>query len=804
MGWSGMLCGLVRILWAPSTVWNDFQSSAGEGTPCLNPESLAAVNLRLFIHTLRGLILLLVCSALPVQAQQEVEVSLFEGGEGLGFYSKVAEDYQRQRPSIKVRLEGDPRMAEKLRIRVLEGSLPEVTNADIDIWSLVEHGDVQPLDEWLDGPSWDGETTWRDSFLPGSLEQYQYKGKTYGVPLVYVVWSVYYDKSLFEAQGWGAPGTWDEFKSLCDKIRSQGRAPMAFQGRYPFYAQALLRHLYFHLAGRQAYLSQQRGEIGSFDNPEMIQALGQVSELSQKHFQSGALGMSHTEAQLEFFQGRAGMLMCGSWLFSEMQDNIPEGFRLGAFPLPLPRAEAAEPQASYATSGYFFVMKSAKNPVGGVDFLRYLTSREVAGRFAQERGITVAIDGGNAQLHSQMADVSKQLRETKSTFGTAPGAGLKGLDLVWTDALGRLLSGKGEPAELARDMESRVEVLRKTAATPDRITIRHRWKSFGLMSFLVLGLLLGVRSRKGQAEGLVEMSRGNVWAFLIPSLAIYSVFLMLPSLAALLASLVRWNGISSPEFVGLLHFKRLLLESDAFWQALFNNLFLMVVVPAFVLPLALFLAYSLHKEVPGSRWFRICFFFPNLLGVAGVILWQQLYNPQGGPINKLLVALGFGQFEGFAWLSTETLTFSVLGWEILSMSHLYWALIPMGIWGAAGFNMVLFLAAMQSVPESLYEAASINGAKEWQKFRYITLPMIKETLIAATIFMIIGGMKAFEAIWLLTNQSPSTDTHVVGTLMVRSMFVEQRIGQAAAIACLLFSLILVGSLLTSKASADDE
>jgi raffinose/stachyose/melibiose transport system permease protein len=122
----------------------------------------------------------------------------------------------------------------------------------------------------------------------------------------------------------------------------------------------------------------------------------------------------------------------------------------------------------------------------------------------------------------------------------------------------------------------------------------------------------------------------------------------------------------------------------------------------------------------------------------------------------------------------------------------------MGIWGACGFNMVLFLAAMQGVPEDLYEAADLYGANAWQKFRHITLPMIWPTVVAALLFMLIGGMKAFEAIWLLTSQAPTTENHVVGTLMVRSMFVEQRIGQAAAIACLLFATVLVCSLLADR------
>ena len=127
----------------------------------------------------------------------------------------------------------------------------------------------------------------------------------------------------------------------------------------------------------------------------------------------------------------------------------------------------------------------------------------------------------------------------------------------------------------------------------------------------------------------------------------------------------------------------------------------------------------------------------------------------------------------------------------------------MAVWAAAGFNMVLFLAAMQSVPPNLYEAADVHGATDWQKFRYITLPLIRETVAVAVVLMVIGGMKAFEAIWLLTNQQPTSETHVVGTYMIQSLFVDQRVGQAAALACLLFAVVLVGSLFSSKLSGGD-
>ena len=166
----------------------------------------------------RTLFLILLCLASAVSAQ-EIEVDLFEGGEGLSFYRMVARELEQNRPGVMVDLSGDPAISDKVRMRILEGDLPEVTNANVDVWSLIEHGYLQPLDGWLD-------SSWRDSFLPGALDQYTRDGKTYGIPLVYVVWSVYYNKALFREHGWEVPNTWPRFLELCEEMKASGVAPV--------------------------------------------------------------------------------------------------------------------------------------------------------------------------------------------------------------------------------------------------------------------------------------------------------------------------------------------------------------------------------------------------------------------------------------------------------------------------------------------------------------------------------------------------------------------------------------------------
>jgi len=316
------------------------------------------------------------------------------------------------------------------------------------------------------------------------------------------------------------------------------------------------------------------------------------------------------------------------------------------------------------------------------------------------------------------------------------------------------------------------------------------------------------------------MSGANVLLFVAPAALLYTFFVIAPSLRSFSWSLHRWNGLTDMRgmpFVRLLNFRRLLLENDGFWIALGNNLFIMFVVPLFVIPLALFLAATISRGVRGATLFRVVFFFPNLLGgVAATLLWLHLYNPQGGLVNSALAPVLKPIAPAFLHLG-EWLVPHRGGWHIgvasvaigewmrniehftwLEPKHLYWALVPISIWGTVGFNMVLFLAAMESIPETYYEAATIDGASRWRQFWTITLPLIWDILAIAIVFLIIGGMKAFDLIWLLANQRPLTENHVISTRMVQTMFNEFNVGEATALAVLLFLMVFVGSAATLR------
>jgi raffinose/stachyose/melibiose transport system permease protein len=212
----------------------------------------------------------------------------------------------------------------------------------------------------------------------------------------------------------------------------------------------------------------------------------------------------------------------------------------------------------------------------------------------------------------------------------------------------------------------------------------------------------------------------------------------------------------------------------------------MTVPPLVVVPVALGMAAYIHRGGRGAGLFRVVLLFPNLLGgIAAALIWLAAYEPTSGFVNAALVAGGFEGFEGHAWLA---------------QSRLYWSLVPIYLWMACGFNLVLYLAAMQGVPDELYEAAEMDGASPLRQFFTITLPLIREVLVVSAVFLVIGGLNAFELVWLLTAQDPAAGVHTLGTFMVGALFTEFQAGRAAAIAVVLFVLVLVASLAVLRAT----
>ncbi len=347
--------------------------------------------------------LLCACDAIRPPADQSVggalvEVAVFEGGYGIGWHQKIAQQFndERRAQGVQVSLWGDPRVQDKIKPRLLRRDPPDLLLMhQLPFWLLVSAGKVLPLDEALNQPAYGAEKPWRECFLPGMLQSYTSGGKVYAVPSSLGAWACWYDARLFREHGWSVPSTWGEFESLCERIQEAGIAPLAFQGKYPRYAWFTLTALIQRCGGLAAINRDNRMDAGAFSHPDVVRAAGLLQSLAVRFFQPGAMAMTHTESQLQFVNNRAAMIFCGLWLVNEMKATIPAGFEMRCFNVPLVEEGKGNPNLFNGMGlEYVFVPTDARHPKEAADFARYLVSPRNAPDMGRSIGVISPLRGG--------------------------------------------------------------------------------------------------------------------------------------------------------------------------------------------------------------------------------------------------------------------------------------------------------------------------------------------------------------------------------------------------------------------------
>jgi multiple sugar transport system permease protein len=256
-----------------------------------------------------------------------------------------------------------------------------------------------------------------------------------------------------------------------------------------------------------------------------------------------------------------------------------------------------------------------------------------------------------------------------------------------------------------------------------------------------------------------------------------------PVVASFAFSFTNWTGLTTVEWVGLQNFRQLLFEDDLFWTATYNTFYYAAGSVLFGTLGALFVAILLNQNLPGTTLLRVIYYMPSIAsGVAIAILWIWLFNPQVGLVNYLLSFLGI---KGPLWLASQD-----------------WAkpaLILKSLWGI-GANMIIILAGLQAVPETLYEAARIDGANRWQEFRSVTLPMISPVLFFVVVISTINSFQILTDVLVMTQGGPGTATFVYVFYIYQAAFQYLKMGYASALAWILFALILGLTMLQLWAS----
>ncbi|MEV7203561.1 carbohydrate ABC transporter permease [Streptomyces griseoluteus] len=265
--------------------------------------------------------------------------------------------------------------------------------------------------------------------------------------------------------------------------------------------------------------------------------------------------------------------------------------------------------------------------------------------------------------------------------------------------------------------------------------------------------------------------------FALPFLALFAVFMVWPLGQGLWTALTdRALSAHAPSFIGLDNFSEAFGDAEM-WRSLWHTVLFTLISTVPLVVVALGMALLVHTGLPGQWVWRLAFFAPYLLpvGVVG-LLWLWLYQPDLGVYNHLLGAVGL---DRVAWLSDESVAL--------------WAIALTTLWWTVGFNFLLYLAALQSIPDHLYEAAAIDGAGGWRRLFSITLPQLGRITTVITVLQLLASLKVFDQVYLLTKGGPNNSTRPVVEYVYDVGFTGYRLGYASAISYIFFALVLLAS-----------
>ena len=290
-----------------------------------------------------------------------------------------------------------------------------------------------------------------------------------------------------------------------------------------------------------------------------------------------------------------------------------------------------------------------------------------------------------------------------------------------------------------------------------------------------------VAGRRGRWLILKQREALTGWLFVSPALIGFGIFTFGAILYSLYLSFTDYDMFGTPEWVGLENYIKAFTNDEYFYQYFGNTFYFAIVLVPVVLVISLFLAILINKKVGKlTKAYRVALFLPSITSTVAVsMVWLWIFNPDMGILNNFLTAIGFHNPP--MWLSDPE-------WSKP-------ALIIMRVWQMSGYYMLLFLAGLQTIPETLYEAAEVDGASSWQRFTRITVPMLSNTTFVVVILLIIESFNMFESIFVMTEGGPLGSTSTIMYYIYEQGFMSYNMGYASALAWIFFALILVFTLI---------
>jgi multiple sugar transport system permease protein len=278
------------------------------------------------------------------------------------------------------------------------------------------------------------------------------------------------------------------------------------------------------------------------------------------------------------------------------------------------------------------------------------------------------------------------------------------------------------------------------------------------------------------------------YLFIAPAVILFVVFVLGPLVASFYWSFTDYNGIHPPKWVGLANYKNIFFHDPRFWKAMQNTAFYAAgVIPVGVV-LSLLLAMAVDQQIKFKNFFRVIYFIPTVTSVIALsIIWKWLFaGEKYGLINHLLITMGFKPVD---WLMSPVWTLP--------------AIMIMSIWAGLGYSMILFLAGLHTIPATVYEAADIDGANLWDKFWYITLPLLRPMLVFVVIMGFISSFQVFERIYIMTESEFGIGGVLDSALTIVAYLYDMgfrkfQMGYASALGYIVFAVVFTITIINLK------
>ena len=717
----------------------------------------------------------------PVYAAEETTLEFWELAVGEELMRSILDKFERQHPGIRVhfqQLSWDYGL-DKVVTAIAAGNAPDVVELGTDwVPQFSSSGVLSDLTNEL--------APIKNRFL--LWDPVTYRGRVYGMPWLAGTRILFYNRELFSKAGLNPdrpPSTWKELYQAAKAVDELGP---------DIYGIGL--HVAEAYAPWQEFLPFAWGNGGEvldkdwtrclLDQPPVVEALKFYKSLKPY-----ALVERQPQVNQLFAEGRVGVQISGSWNFAVIPRMNPTlNYGVGILPKP---AENHGTPASFAGGEMLVVLKSSKHQDAALQLIRFLAEEEQAMAIVEaQRNIiptaVTAIDHPYYLTHPEQRVVFEQVR-----YAVAPPA-----HPAWgqmqeeiTRAVEEVLLKDKDPEQALREATQQINKTLQTPEVKGRFSDTLVFGGFlGLLTLLGVGGLVFRRRRTGTR--IVTHSFSSLltsFIFIAPWLTIFLAFSLIPLVHSVILSFSRYNLLSSEiSFVGLRNFWEVVRE-PTFRKALGNTLFFAAGSIPPTMMLALFAAVLINTKIPFKRLYQAGLFLPVATSVIVICMIFSYLYAQDGPVNRVLQWFHL-PVPAPSWLLNTR-------WALPSI-------MLMNVWASFGYYMVLFLAGLQTISVELYEAASIDGANDWQKFRYITWPQLKPIILLATVINTIRALQVFPEIFAMTQGGPLGATTTVVWYLYETGFHRFDMGHAAAVGYVLFVITMCLSWFQIKAFRVEE